>query len=52
MTQYNWQLNKLKSGMKNNTEVSLIVSSNVIGDSKDENKFPHQFLLTNTPVCK
>ena len=45
MTQYNTsnvkvsnsQLNKLKSGMKNNTEVTLKLSSNVVGDSNDEN---------------
>ena len=58
MTQYNTvnvklsnsQLNKLKSGIKNNAEVTLKVSSNVIGDSNDENNFLHKFLLTNTQV--
>ena len=58
MTQYktvnvklsNSQLNKLKSGIKNNAEVTLKVSSNVIGDSNDENNFLHKFLLTNTQV--
>ena len=47
MTQYNSlnvklsnsQLNKLKSGIKNNTEVTLKISSNVVGDSNDENNF-------------
>ena len=29
------QLNKLKSGIKNGIEVTLNLSSNVIGDSKD-----------------
>ena len=58
MTQYNTvnvklsnsQLNKLKSGIKNNAEVTLKISSNVIGDSNDENNFLHKFLLTNTQV--
>ena len=60
MTQYNSlnvkfsnsQLNKLKSTIKNETEVTLKLSSNVAGDSNDENKFPHKFLLTNTQVLK
>ena len=59
MTQYNtlnvrlsnlW-LNKLKSGIKNGTEVTLKLSSNVI----DENNFLHKLLLTNRQVlnlCK
>ena len=58
MTQYNIlnvkssnsQLNKLKSGIKNGTEVTLKLSSNVVGDSNDENNFPHKLLLTNTQV--
>ena len=29
----------LKSGIKNGTEVTLKVSSNVVGDSNDENNF-------------
>ena len=60
MTQYNTlnmklsnsQLNRLKSGTKNNTEVTLKISSNFIGDSNDENNFPHNLLLTNTLVSK
>ena len=60
MTQYNTlsiklsnlQLNKLKSGIKNNAEVTLKISSNVIGDSNDENNFLHTFLLTNTEVLR
>ena len=47
MTQYNTlnvklsnsQLNKLKLGMKNGTEVTLKISSNVAGDSNDEISF-------------
>ena len=60
MTQYNTlnmklsnsQLNRLKPGTKNNTEVTLNISSNFIGDSNDENNFPHKLLLTNTLVSK
>ena len=56
MTQYNSlnvklsnsQLNKLKSAIKNETEVVLELSSNMIGDH--ETNFPHQLLLTNTQV--
>ena len=32
----NSQLNKLKSGIKNGTKVTLKLSSNVISDSNDE----------------
>ena len=47
MTQYNTlnvklsdsQLNKLKSGIKNGTEVTLKISSNIIGDFSDEKIF-------------
>ena len=46
------KLNELKPGIKNNTEVTLKISSNVVGDSNDENNFPHKFLLTNTKVPK
>ena len=56
MTQYNClnvklsnlQLNKLKSAIKNETEVVLRLSSNIIGD--DESNFPHKLLLTNRQV--
>ena len=44
----NSQLNKLKSGIKNGREVTLNLSSNVTGDSNDENNFPHKVLLTDT----
>ena len=55
MTQYNTlntrlsnsQLNKLKSGIKNGTKVTLKLSSNVVGYSNDEDYFPHTLLLTN-----
>ena len=48
----NSQLNKLKSGMKNSTEATLKISSNVVGDSNDKTNFPHKLLLTNTQVSK
>ena len=48
----NSQLNKLKLGIKNRIEVTLKVSSNVVGDSNDENIFPHKLLLTSTQVLK
>ena len=41
----NSQLNKVKLGKKNVAEVT---SSNVAGDSNDENNFLHKLLLTNT----
>ena len=61
MTQYNSlnvkllnsQLNKFKSAIKNENEVVLRLSSNMIGDN--ENNFPHKLLLTNRKVsnhCK
>ena len=48
----NSQLNKSKSGIKNGTKVTLKHSSNVIGDSNNENNFSHKLLLTNTQVSK
>ena len=56
MTQYNSlnvklsnsQLNKLKSGIKDETEVVLRLSSNMIRD--DETNFPHKLSLTNRQV--
>ena len=48
----NSQLNKLKSGTENSTEITLKLSSNVVVDSNDENNFPHKLLLTNIQVSK
>ena len=45
-------INKLKSGIKNNTEVTLKISSNVIGDSNDESNFPLKLLITNRQVSR
>ena len=59
MTQYNSlnsklpnsQLNKLKSAIKNGTDVVLRLSSNMIGNAEDETNFPHKLLLTNRKVA-
>ena len=45
----NSQLNKLKFAIKNETEVVLRLSSDLIGD--DETNFPHKLLLTNRQVA-
>ena len=45
----NSHINRLKSGIKNGTEV---ISSNVFGDWNDENSFQQKLLLTNTQVTK
>ena len=55
MTQYNTlniklsksQRNKLKSGMKNGTNVTLNLSSKLIGNSNDETNFPHKISFTD-----
>ena len=59
MTQYNSlnvklsnsQLNKLKSAIKNETDVILRLSSNMIGHSEDETNFPHNLLLSNRQIA-
>ena len=56
MTQYNSlnvklsnsQLNKLKSAIKNETEVDLRLSANMIGDN--ESTFAQKLLLTNRQI--
>ena len=58
MTQYNSlnvklsnsKLNKLKSSIKNETDVVLRLSSNMVSDSNDNTNFPHELLLTNRQV--
>ena len=47
----NSQLNKLKSAIKNETEVVLRLSSNMIGNSDDEISLPRKLLSTNTQVA-
>ena len=59
MTQYNSlnvkvsnsQLNKLKSAIKNETDVVLRLSLNMIGNLDDNTNFPHELLLTNRQVA-
>ena len=59
MTQYNSlnvklsnsQLSKLKSSMKNETDVALRISSNIVGNSNDNTNFSHELLLTNRQVA-
>ena len=48
----NSQVNKLKLGPKNCTEVTLNLSSNEIGNSNDETNFLHKLLLTNTQISR
>ena len=43
---------QLKSGIKNGTEVTLNLSSNLIGSSNDETSFPHKLLLNDTQVSE
>ena len=43
----NSQLNKFKSRIKNGTELTLNISSNVIGNFNDEYNFTHKVILTN-----
>ena len=58
MTQYNRvnvklstsQLNKLKSAIKNENNVVIRLSPNMIGDSNDKTNFPHELLLTDRQV--
>ena len=58
MTQYNSlnvklsnsQLIKLKSSIKNETDVVLKISPNMVNNSNDNTNFPHEFLLTNRQV--
>ena len=59
MTQYNSlnvklsnsQLYKLKSSIKNETDVVLRISSSMVGNSNDNTNFPHELLLTNRQVA-
>ena len=58
MTQYNSlnvklsnsQLSKLKSAIKNENDVVLRSSSNMVGNSNENTNFPHELLLTNRQV--
>ena len=44
------QLNKLKSAIKNENDVVIRLSLNMIGDSNDKTNFPHELLLTDRQV--
>ena len=46
------QLNKLKSAIKNGTEVTSNLSANIIGGYNNENNLPNKLLLTNTHNSK
>ena len=48
----NSQRNKLKSGITNDTKVTLNLLSNVIGNSKNEISSPLKLSLTNTQVLR
>ena len=58
MTQYNKlniklsnsQLHELKSVIKNGTELTLNISSKMIGSSNAETNFPHKWLFADTQV--
>ena len=60
MTQFNilnvkWsnsRLKELKSAVKGETSLTLRLSSNMVGESDDENKFSHKLLLTERQVSK
>ena len=47
----NSQVNKSKSAIKNENEVVLTLSSNMIGNSDEETNFRHKLLLTNRQVA-
>ena len=49
---FNSQLNKLKWGIKNCSEVTLKISSNFVGDSIEKIIFPQKLFLTNKQVLK
>ena len=44
------QIDNLKYERRTGTELTLEISSNIVGDSNDENNFPHKISLTNTQV--
>ena len=47
----NSQVNELTSAIKNEADVVLRLSSNIIGNSDDETNFPHKLLLTYRQVA-
>ena len=49
---YTSRINRLESGIKNCTELTVNISSNVIVGSNDETNFLHKVLLTDTQVSR
>ena len=43
----NSQLSKLKSAIKNESDVVLRISSSMVGNSNDNTNFPHELFLAN-----
>ena len=43
---------QLKFGIKNDTEATLNLLSNIVGNSNDETNFQHKLLLTDKQVSK
>ena len=48
----NSQLIKLKSGIKNRFEVTLNLSSKLVGNSNDETNFPYKLMVTDAHISK
>ena len=46
----NSQHNKLKSGIKNSTEMTLNLSLKKVADTNDNSNFPHKLLLIKAQV--
>ena len=44
------QLTKVKAAIKNEIDVVIRLSPNMIGDSNDQTNFPHALLLTERQV--
>ena len=60
MTQYNrvnvkflrLQLNKLKAAIKNETDVVIRLSSNMIGDANDQTNSPHELFIFKNSIIE
>ena len=48
----NLQLNKLKSGIKNGTQVTINLLTNAVGDSNDKTNFLRKLLLTDRQISR
>ena len=52
---HNFDYFRLKSAIKNENDVVIRLSPNMIGDSNDKTNFPHEILLTDrqvSSICK